>query len=164
QQHALGQVWYDDLIISTQPIAMGSGGSTTQPPVPVAPALGVSFTSPANGSTVSGSVTVSASVSGPGIAGVQFKLDGQNLGAEVTNAPYSDSWNSASAANGTHTLGAIARDTSGNQASASVSVMVSNSTTPPPTPPPTTPPPSGPPDITTGLVGYWKFDEGSGTT
>ena len=38
------------------------------------------------------------------VAGVQFKLDGANLGAEDTTAPYSISWDTFSVANGSHTL------------------------------------------------------------
>ena len=51
----------------------------------------VSVSAPAPGSVVAGSaVTVSASASdNVGVAGVQFKLDGANLGAEDTSAPYS---------------------------------------------------------------------------
>ena len=50
----------------------------------------VALTAPAGGATVTGSVTVSAAASdNVGVAGVQFKLDGANLGAEVTSAPYS---------------------------------------------------------------------------
>src|SRR5262245_62056108 len=82
------------------------------PPLPVG-SLVVTMTSPASGSTVSGTVSVSAGVSIVGaltVAGVQFKLDGANLGAEDTSAPYSVSWNTASAGNGTHTLSAVARD------------------------------------------------------
>src|SRR6267143_5697441 len=76
----------------------------------------VTVTSPASGSTVSGAVPVSASVSGIGaltVRGVQFKLDGNNLGAEDTTAPYSVSWNTAAASNGSHTLTAVARDSLG---------------------------------------------------
>ena len=35
-----------------------------------------------------------------GVAGVQFKLDGANLGAEDTTAPYSIAWNTTTATNG----------------------------------------------------------------
>jgi|GEM_PF-6503273 hypothetical protein len=89
----------------------------------------VSMTAPANGATVSGSsVTVSATASdNVGVAGVQFKLDGGNLGAEVTTSPYSVTWNTTSAANGSHTLSAVARDAAGNTATAvNVSVTVAN--------------------------------------
>ena len=49
------------------------------------------------------------------------------LGAEDTDAPYSVSWNTTTANNGTHTLTARARDAAGNiTTSASVSVTVAN--------------------------------------
>ena len=59
----------------------------------------VSVQQPANGTTVSGaSVTVSATASdNVGVAGVQFRVDGTNLGAEDTSAPYSVTWNSTAA-------------------------------------------------------------------
>src|SRR6266540_1903703 len=89
----------------------------------------VLMTAPANGSTVSGTaVTVSASASdNVGVAGVQFSLDGVNLGAEDTAAPYSVSWNATLATSGAHILTAVARDAAGNTASAAgVSVTVDN--------------------------------------
>src|SRR3989442_4778280 len=88
----------------------------------------VSMTAPTSGSTVSGTVTISASATdNMGVVGVQFKLDGANLGAEVTAAPYSTSWNTTLAAHGSHTLTAVARDAAGNSTtSAGVSVTVSN--------------------------------------
>src|SRR5262249_40402453 len=94
----------------------------------------VSMTSPANGASLTGNVTVSANAADNiGVAGVQFKLDGVNLGAEDTLSPYSIPWNPASAGNGTHALTATARDTSGNLfTSAPVSVTVF---TPDPFPP-----------------------------
>jgi len=62
-------------------------------------------------------VTVSANASDTvGVVGVQFKLDGANLGAEATSAPYSVTWNTTTMANGSHTLSAVARDAAGNQA------------------------------------------------
>ena len=99
------------------------------------PAPTVSITSPANGATVSGTITLSAAASSSvGVASVQFQLDGTNLGALATVAPYSISWNTTTASNGSHTLKAIAKDTAGNSAtSAGVTVTVSNSSTPPPT-------------------------------
>src|SRR5205807_1315857 len=88
----------------------------------------VSMTAPASGATVSGTITVSASATdNVGAAGVQFKLDGANLGAEVTAAPYSVSWTSITTSNGVHSLTAVARDAAGNTAtSAVVSVTVDN--------------------------------------
>ncbi|OLB63304.1 MAG: hypothetical protein AUI11_01930, partial [Acidobacteria bacterium 13_2_20CM_2_66_4] len=89
----------------------------------------IAMSAPANGSTVLGNaVTVSASASdNVAIAGVQFKLDGANLGAEAITSPYSIAWNTTAAANGQHTLTAVARDMSGNTATATaVSVTVNN--------------------------------------
>src|SRR2546425_9154741 len=93
----------------------------------------VAVTSPTAGSTVTSTITVTANASDDvAVAGVQFKLDGVNLGAEVTAAPYSVPWNTTTASNGSHTLTAVARDTSSNQAtSAAVTVTVFNDTTPP---------------------------------
>src|SRR5216684_1970394 len=95
----------------------------------------VTVTSPASGSTVSGTVPVTASVTIVGaltVAGVQFKLDGNNLGAEDTSSPYSVSWNTTTASNGSHTLTAVARDSFGILwTSNPVTVTVSNDTTPP---------------------------------
>ena len=94
----------------------------------------VSITSPAPGTTVSGAITITAGASDNcEVAGVQFQLDGANGGAEDTSAPYSIPWDTTTAANGTHTLTAVARDAAGNRTtSAPVTVTVSNGTPPPP--------------------------------
>ncbi len=106
----------------------------------------VTMTSPASGSTASGTVPVSASVSIIGlitVRGVQFKLDGANLGAEDTSSPYSVSWNTTTTDNGSHTLTAVARDLLGVQySSGPVTVTVANSAPPPPPPPADTTPPT----------------------
>jgi len=95
--------------------------SNTAPPT-------VAITAPTAGATVAGTVTVSASASA-NVVGVQFRLDGNNLGAEVASPPYSVSWGTTTTANGTHTLTAVGRDAPGNTAtSAPVSVNVSNRT------------------------------------
>jgi hypothetical protein len=114
---------------------LASGTADTTPPT-------VSISSPTGGSTVSGTTTVSANASdNVGVGGVQFKLDGNNLGAEDTSSPYSVSWDTTTASNASHTLTAVARDIVGNTTtSSSVSVTVSNVVAPPPPPPP---PPAG---------------------
>jgi hypothetical protein len=93
----------------------------------------VSMTAPAAGAPIAGTVTVTASATdNVGVVGLQFKLDGVNLGADVTAAPYTLAWITTTAANGTHTLTAVARDAAGNSATAAgVSVTVDNDTTPP---------------------------------
>src|SRR5262245_33382761 len=77
--------------------ACGTASTDTQAPL-------VSLTAPASGATVSGSaVTISATASdNVGVVGVQFRLDGVNLGAEDTSAPYATSWNTTLTANGSH--------------------------------------------------------------
>src|SRR6266478_2598653 len=73
----------------------------------------VSITSPASGAIVGGTIPVYASATdATGVAGVQFKLDGANLGAEVLAAPYVTLWNTTSNP-GTHLLSAVARDAAG---------------------------------------------------
>ena len=87
----------------------------------------VSLTVPANGATVSGTTNITATASdNVGVAGVQFQLDGKNIGAKDATAPYSISWNTALTTNGTHSLSAIATDAAGNTATSSESVTVSN--------------------------------------
>src|SRR5437879_2721506 len=107
------------------------------PPLPIS-SLIVNVTSPADGSTVSATVPVSASVTIVGsltVRGVQFKVDGANLGAEDTSAPYSVSWNTTTASNGSHTLTAVATDLlGGTWTSDPVAVTVFNDTTPPTVP------------------------------
>src|SRR5262249_48723310 len=56
-----------------------------------------------------------------GIAGVQFTLDGANLGPNLTTAPYSLSWNTTTVPNGCHVVAAVATDTQGNEGSATIS-------------------------------------------
>ncbi len=93
--------------------------TTTVPTTPV-----VSITSPTTGSTVSSTVTISATASDTiGVAGVQFKLDGANLGSEVTTAPYQMSWDTKTTTDGQHTLTAVVRNTS-NMTTTSSNVIV----------------------------------------
>ncbi len=95
----------------------------------VTPPSSVIVTAPSAGATVSGTVTpLSATASDDvGVAGVQFKVDGVNVGAEDTVAPYSIIWDTTGVANGTHSISAVARDAANNTATSSaVNVTVSN--------------------------------------
>ncbi len=118
----------------------GSGAGDTTPP-------SVSMTAPAAGG-VTGTIAVSANATdNASVAGVQFQVDGANIGQQDTTAPYSINWNSATVTNGNHTLRAIASDTSGNSAtSAGVVVNVSNAGAP------------------SNLVLALGFNEGSGSS
>src|SRR6185437_6968645 len=97
------------------------------------PNAALTLSSPKGGATVSGaSVPVAASVSGllPALA-VQFQVDGANLGTSLLLPPYQVNWDSTKAANGTHTLSAVATDLLGNQTlSNPISVVVNNTVAP----------------------------------
>jgi len=105
--------------------AVATGGSTPTADT-IAPTI--SLSAPSSGTTVSGSITISATASDNiGVVGVQFKLDGSNLNVEKTSTPYSISWDTTNTANGIHTLSALARDAVGNTTiSSSVTVTVLN--------------------------------------
>ena len=76
----------------------------------------VSLSSPPSGFVLAGTWLVQANASdNVAVVGVQFTLDGAILGAEDTTAPYSVSWNTTAASNGSHTLTAVARDGAGNR-------------------------------------------------
>ncbi|MDQ3064904.1 MAG: NPCBM/NEW2 domain-containing protein [bacterium] len=98
---------------------------TTTPSDTSAPT--VSLTSPSNGVTVSGTVSLSASANDNiGVTRVNFYANGTLLGSD-TSAPYSYSWNTASTANGSYTLSARAFDAANNSGvSNSVSLSVNN--------------------------------------
>ena len=112
-----------------------AAGAPPPPPDTMPPM--VSIVNPASGQTVSGSVTVTASatdnvalsVTNP----VTFSLDGTtNLTPVMANgSQFSTAWDTTRAANGSHSISAVATDTSNNQSTATSSgVVVSN---PPPT-------------------------------
>lgn len=88
----------------------------------------ITISAPAAGASVTGSVTVAAAAAdNVGVAGVQFKLDGVNLGIEDATSPFSVSWNTAQISDGNHVLTAVARDAAGNTAvSSAVTVVVNN--------------------------------------
>jgi hypothetical protein len=86
----------------------------------------VSITSPTTGASVSGQITVTANAwDNVQVTGVQFQLDGANLGSVDTTAPFSVVWDTTQSSQSTHTLTAIATDAAGNSAvSAPVTVTV----------------------------------------
>lgn len=102
-------------------VSVNNATSDTTPPT-------VTMTAPANGATVSGTVSITANASdNVSVASVQFQLDGANVGNADTASPYAFSWNTATTSNGSHSLRAIAKDGAGNSTtSASVTVTVSN--------------------------------------
>ena len=104
----------------------------------------VNISSPAAG-TIAGTVNVNATANDNiGVVGVQFLLDGNNLGAKDLISPYSITWDTTAVNNGSHTLTARARDAAGNTTtSSSVIVNINNNT---------------------NLVASYGFNENTGTT
>ena len=95
--------------------------------------LNVSMVSPVLNAIVTSMTNVSASATDQSnsITGIQFLLDGNNLGAQVTSAPYSIAWDTTTATAGTHALSAIAHDSAGlNTTAATLTVAVDNSGSP----------------------------------
>jgi hypothetical protein len=88
----------------------------------------VSIVNPTAGEIVSDTTQVTANVSDNApIGSVQFYLDGKPLGAPVTKSPYAISWDTTEASNATHSLTAVATNTSNmTGTSAPVSVTVQN--------------------------------------
>ena len=122
------------------PLTASTDGCDTTAPT-------VTITAQAGGATVSGTVPVEATASdNDNVAGVQFKLNGANLGAEDTSSPYGVDWSAGGGSPGSHTLTAVARDASGNTVtSPAVTVTVA-------------PPPPG-----SAPVAAYSFDDGAGT-
>jgi len=124
------------LVMETQPVE-------TQPP-------NVTLTTPPAEAIVSYTVQVEATATdNVGVVGVQFRVDGTNIGPEDQSAPYAISWNTLGTANGRHVVKAIARDLAGNRGMDSVYVTVANVIPPPPT---------------DHLAAAYAFDESGGST
>src|SRR5262249_2105529 len=100
--------------------AVGAGSGDTTPPT-------TSISAPASGATVSGTITATATASDDvGVTKVELYVDGA-LKATDTSSPYNFTWDTPTAANGTHSRVSKADAAAGNVGtSARVSVTVSN--------------------------------------
>ncbi|HYO78997.1 MAG TPA: Ig-like domain-containing protein [Thermoanaerobaculia bacterium] len=106
---------------------VGTSSSVTVTVANDVTAPATSITAPANAATVSSIVSVTANATdNVGVTKVEFFLDGV-LKSTDTASPYAWSWDTATAANGAHTLVSKAHDAAGNVGtSAGISVTVSN--------------------------------------
>jgi hypothetical protein len=106
---------------------MNTPVSNTPPPADTTPPT-VSVVAPADGTAVSGTITLSANASDNVlVTGVRFSIDGSPVGSEINSPPYTITWNTATVTNAAHTITAVARDGVGNQAtSAPVAITVAN--------------------------------------
>jgi serine protease len=102
--------------------ALGGGGDPGDTPPTV------SISNPTNGSTVSGTLIVSATASDDvGVAQVAFFANGSAIGTDTNGADgWSVSWNSTAVPDGTVTLMATATDTANQTTSHSIEVTVNN--------------------------------------
>lgn len=91
----------------------------------------VAITAPVNGTSVAGllGINVNATDTQSTITTVRFYLDGSSTPfATDSSAPFSTSWNSATVANGAHTIIARATDSAGNVGVSSAIAIVVNNT------------------------------------
>jgi peptidoglycan/xylan/chitin deacetylase (PgdA/CDA1 family) len=99
----------------------------------------VSLTAPAEGATVNGTVTLTATASdNVAVDHVDFLVDAQSVGSD-SSAPYSVDWDSLSVVDGPHSISALAVDSVDNSTTSdAVSVTVANLPAPDVTPPTST--------------------------
>jgi hypothetical protein len=98
----------------------GGGGNSGGPG-----GLTIGFANPTAGATVSGATTVTMTASGGSDYTYNLAVDGTPV---YTGANNGFSWNTATVANGPHTLTATVRDAAGRTGTASRTVTVANST------------------------------------
>jgi hypothetical protein len=90
---------------------------------------GVSITDPTDGSTVSGTIVITAEASDDsGVDQVEFFVDGDSLSVDTDGSDgwSSTAWDTENATEGDHVVSATATDTGGQTASDSVTVTVDN--------------------------------------
>ena len=99
-------------------------GSDTSPPT-------TSVTAPANGATVSGTTSITATASdNVGVTQMQLLIDGSIAASNTSATSLSFSWDTTKVGNGSHTIVSKAFDAAGNVGtSGTVTVTVSNTTT-----------------------------------
>jgi hypothetical protein len=105
----------------TQTSSLSGTGTDVTPPV-------AQITAPANGSTVSSTVTVTATATdNVGITSFQLYIDGTQVASGATS-PLNYSWNTGNTANGTHTIYSTSFDAAGNMGTSSTITVTVNNT------------------------------------
>jgi concanavalin A-like lectin/glucanase superfamily protein/Big-like domain-containing protein/galactose oxidase-like protein len=106
----------------------------------------VTVTAPAEGATVSGTATLTATATdNVGVTQVTFTVDGTQIGAPDTTSPYSITSDTTTLSDGTHTIRAVARDAAGNTRTSDPRTVTIANTVP-------------------GLRAAYGFEETSGST
>ncbi|HLF06948.1 MAG TPA: Ig-like domain-containing protein, partial [Thermoplasmata archaeon] len=103
----------------------------TTRPLPDSTPPAVAILEPVAGATLAGDVKIKVTATDArGIFEVESFIDGNSLG-RLSAAPYEWDWATTSWPNGARELSAVARDTSGNQATTTIQVNVENDVDPP---------------------------------
>jgi Bacterial Ig domain len=101
----------------TVTVSQGAGSSAPDTIPPTVALTGIS-----NGGTVSGMVTIVATAAdNVAIASLSLYLDGATV-SSGNRSSLSYKWNTRKAANGSHTITAVAKDSSGNQTTTTIQV------------------------------------------
>ena len=132
-QSAAAGNWTVDVVghnvpVGPQPFALVIDGVAGGPPIDTSP--NVNITSPIEGNTVSGEITVTADASDDnGVNQVAFFVNGSsnNIGTDTDGEDgWSVAWDTTNQANGQYTLSATVTDSANQTATDSVSVIVAN--------------------------------------
>lgn len=113
------------ITVSATDVAGNTGANSVD--VSVVNSLLVNFVTPGSGATVSGTVSLSATVTGAtGSVTVYYNRDTTFRIGQSTTSPFSVNWNTTTVSNGSHTLLAFAQDSLGAQGIVQITVTVSN--------------------------------------
>jgi hypothetical protein len=121
-EHVLTETNQDNNVVDTKLRISGFTVKVLSQTQPVVTPPRVALTRPANGSHISGVVTLQASASATAakVTAVQFLLDGEALGKPVRSAPYSYKWTVGATPLGPHRLSARVTDSRGTMGTAPV--------------------------------------------
>ncbi len=108
-------------VVGTMPPNPPSGFSAMVAPTPPA----ISIIAPASGATVSGAITVTASVTAD-TTSVQFLVDGNNAGAAVTGPLFDFLLDTTTLSNGSHLLAAVASNAAAQSTTSAAIVIIAN--------------------------------------
>jgi hypothetical protein len=109
--------------------------ATTPPPPPPPPTNqppSVSFSAPAAGATVGGTTTIRGTAADDsGVAKVEVRIDSGAFAPATGTTSWSYAWNTSAVADGSHTVTARVTDSAGLTATASLTLVVTNTTASP---------------------------------
>jgi len=115
------------LAVGVTAVVMLNGPKTPAPPPPDTTLPSVAIISPIPNAPVSGQVHIIATASdNVGVVAVRIKVDGAQVGAELTSPPYEVPWESTAVANTRHEISVEAKDAAGNTGKNNIIVTTQN--------------------------------------